>query len=94
LGTAAVLHCKTETCAKKLGSCREPIGRYGEQNSIARYRGYSACPIPTAYGKLMLADLIIQILKNDFSYQSNKTKLGYVDSLKLKYYLGCIGIKF
>jgi sulfide:quinone oxidoreductase len=37
---------------------------------IARYRGYSACPIPTAYGKLMLANLIIQILKNDFSYQS------------------------
>jgi sulfide:quinone oxidoreductase len=30
---------------------------------IARYEGYSACPIPTAYGKLMLADLIIQILQ-------------------------------
>jgi sulfide:quinone oxidoreductase len=32
------------------------IGRYGNKTPIARYRGYSACPIPTAYGKLMLAE--------------------------------------
>jgi sulfide:quinone oxidoreductase len=57
---------------QKIGSCREPIGRYGEQNSIARYRGYSACPIPTAYGKLMLADLIIQIPKMTFPINQTK----------------------
>lgn len=56
--------CTNAPCSKTGAAIRKQVpvvvanvlSVLANQNAVAEYTGYSACPIPTQYGKLMLAE--------------------------------------
>jgi sulfide:quinone oxidoreductase len=65
-----------------------------QQTPTAEYTGYSACPIPTQYGKLMLAEFdYSNTPKMTFPFDQAKPRWT-MWLLKNIFYRGCIGIEF